>query len=94
VFLRLVVTALIVLAGSFAVMMCGGGVMAGSANMSSAAGWWAVALIQLRRRFERHSAAIGVHDAPLRLGVDVRRAARPTLPENVGLADDILVTGA
>ena len=81
VFLRLVVIALIVRAGGFVMMMCGGGVVAGSANTSSAAGWWAVAFIQLRRRFERRSAAIGVHDAPLRLGVDVRRPARPILPE-------------
>jgi len=34
VFLRLVVIALIVLAGGFVVMMCGGGVVAGSLNVS------------------------------------------------------------
>jgi len=72
---------LIVRAGSFVAMMRGGGVVAGSANMSSSAEWRAVALIQLRRRFERRSAAIGVHDAPLRFGVDVGRAARLILQE-------------
>jgi hypothetical protein len=38
VFLRLVVIALIVLAGGFVVMMCGGGVVAGSLNVSFRSG--------------------------------------------------------